>query len=70
MAMIRRMLAVAMTAAIAGTALAACGDKVPESEAAKKLGKVPKQTVDRAREGVNKALQQGVERTRDADKAN
>ncbi len=55
---------------VAGAALAACGDKVPESEAAKKLGKVPKQTIDRASEGVNKALQQGVERNRDADKGN
>jgi len=68
--MVRRLLVVAMTVALAGPALTACGDKVPQSESAKKLGQAPKQTLDRAREGVNKALQQGVERNRDADKGN
>jgi len=38
---------------------AACGDKVPESEAAKRLGQQPKQTVDRVTTNVGKAMQQG-----------
>jgi hypothetical protein len=46
--------------------IAACS-KVPESEEAKKIGNIPKQTIDKAQEDVNKALQQGAERTRDAD---
>jgi hypothetical protein len=47
--------------------LAACGDKVPESEAAKKIGMQPKQTLDRVTTDVNKNLQQGAERTREAE---
>ena len=42
--------------------LAACGDKVPQSEAAKQIGNIPKQTIDNAAAGVNKAMQQGAER--------
>jgi len=42
--------------------LAACGDKVPQSEAAKKIGSLPKQTVDRAAERTTEALKQGAER--------
>jgi hypothetical protein len=42
--------------------LAACGDKVPQSEAAKKIGSLPKQTVDKAAERVTGALKQGTER--------
>jgi hypothetical protein len=42
---------------------AACGDKVPQSEAAKKIGSVPKQTVDRAAERATDALKQGAERS-------
>jgi hypothetical protein len=42
---------------------AACGDKVPQSEAARKIGSVPKQTVDRAAERTTDALKQGAERT-------
>ena len=50
--------------------LAACGDRVPESEAANKLGEVPRRTEEKARQDVTKALQQGAERTRAAsDKA-
>ncbi|MDA8110264.1 MAG: hypothetical protein M0015_16830 [Betaproteobacteria bacterium] len=64
--MVQRMLVLVLLAA----ALAACGDKVPESEAAKKLGEVPKQTEEKARQDVTKALEQGAERTRQAaDKA-
>ncbi len=48
-------------------ALAGCGDKVPQSEAAKKLGSQPKQVVDKAAADVNKALQQGAERRQEAD---
>lgn len=45
--------------------LAACGDKVPESAAARKMGAAPKQTVDKATDDAAKALQQGAERTRE-----
>jgi predicted small lipoprotein YifL len=51
--------------AAALAALAACGDKVPESQAAKKIGAVPKQTVDKATDDAAKALEQGAQRTRD-----
>jgi hypothetical protein len=43
--------------------LAACGDKVPQSEAAKRIGALPKQTVDRAAERTTEALKQGAERS-------
>jgi hypothetical protein len=43
--------------------VAACGDKVPQSEAAKKIGSIPKQTVDRAAERTTEALKQGAERS-------
>jgi predicted small lipoprotein YifL len=39
--------------------LAGCGDKVPQSEAAKKIGDIPKQTIDAAKSGVSKAMEQG-----------
>jgi len=44
-------------------ALAGCG----ESESAKRIGAQPKQMVDRASTDVNKALQQGAERSREAE---
>ena len=44
---------------IASVFLAACGDKVPESEAAKRLGQQPKQTIDRVTTNVGNAMQQG-----------
>jgi hypothetical protein len=47
---------------------AACGDKVPESKAAKEVGNVPKQTVDRATTGVDSAIQQGADRIREEEK--
>ena len=50
--------------------LAGCGDKVPQSEAAKKVGDQPKQVVDRAAQDAAKVLQQGADRTADADKKN
>jgi hypothetical protein len=42
--------------------LAACGDKVPQSEAAKKIGDIPKRTLDSAKSGVNKAMEAGSQR--------
>ena len=42
--------------------LAACGDKVPQSEAAKKIGDIPKQTIDSAKSGVSKAMEVAPQR--------
>ena len=39
--------------------LAACGDKVPESEAAKRVGAQPKKTVDGASSRIGDLMQQG-----------
>ncbi len=47
--------------------LAACGDKVPESEEAKKIGNIPKQTIDRTKAKLDAAAKAGEQRTRDAD---
>jgi predicted small lipoprotein YifL len=55
-----------VTVALLGS-LAGCGDKVPQSEAAKQIGNAPKQTVDKATQDTGKALQQGADRTRQAD---
>ncbi len=44
--------------------LAACGDKVPESEAARRLGQQPKKIVDRVTTNVGKAMQQGQDSER------
>jgi len=49
-------------------ALAGCGDKVPESAAAKKLGEQPRQIVDKVTGDVNKALQKDAERRQEAEK--
>ena len=48
--------------------MAACGDKVPESKAAKEVGNIPKQTIDRATTGVDSAIQQGTDRIREEEK--
>ena len=53
---------------IAWSLLAACGDKVPESKAAKEIGNIPKQTIDRATTGVDAAIQQGAERMKEEDR--
>jgi predicted small lipoprotein YifL len=45
-------------------ALAGCGDKVPASDSAKKIGSAPRQAVDRATQGVNEALQKDAERAK------
>jgi len=44
--------------------LAACGDKVPESEAARRLGQQPKKIVDRVTTDVGSAMQQGQDSER------
>ena len=56
-----------LLAAVLSTLLAGCGDKVPQSEAAKQMGNAPKQAVDKATQDTAKALQQGADRTREAD---
>jgi len=50
--------------------LAACGDKVPESEAAKRIGQQPKKTMDSVTNRVNDLMQQNgqdSERLKDAE---
>ena len=47
--------------------VAGCGDKVPESEAAKQVGNIPKQTLDKVQGGLDQAAQKDAERTHDAD---
>ncbi|MBK8064753.1 MAG: hypothetical protein IPK29_12370 [Betaproteobacteria bacterium] len=50
--------------------LAGCGDKVPESEAARKVGAAPKQAMDNTVNSATRALEQGENKNRDAvDKA-
>ena len=39
--------------------VAACGDKVPESEAARRIGQQPKKTPDGVSSKVGAAMQQG-----------
>ena len=46
--------------------LVACGDKTPESQAAKDIGNIPKQTEDKASADVNAALQKGADRDKAA----
>ena len=58
-----RVLLAAVVLAIAG-----CGDKVPQSEAAKEVGNIPAQTRDRAVESTTRALQQGADRNAEAEK--
>jgi hypothetical protein len=47
--------------------IAACS-KVPESEEAKKIGNIPKQTIDRAQTNIDNAMQAAGERNRQAEK--
>ena len=44
--------------------LAGCGDKVPESEAAKRIGQQPKKTVDSVTSKVGNLMQQGQDAER------
>jgi len=48
--------------------LSACGDKVPESKAAKEVGNIPKQTLDKAVSGTENAMQKSDERNKSEDK--
>jgi hypothetical protein len=48
-------------------ALGGCGDKVPQSEASKRAGEMPKQVVDKATDDTTRALQQGAAPGRQAD---
>ena len=59
-----------LLAVAAAFVLSGCGDKVPQSEAAKKVGDQPKQAVDRAAQDAARVLQQGADRTADADRKN
>lgn len=54
-------------AVLCAVLVAACGDKVPASKAAKELGNVPKQTMDKAVTGVEAGIAQGAERNKEAD---
>ncbi|HEX4330413.1 MAG TPA: hypothetical protein VH105_26755 [Burkholderiales bacterium] len=48
-------------------ALAACGNKTPESQAAKDVGNIPKQTIDKATNDLNANLQKGADRDKKED---
>ena len=55
----------------AALVLSSCGDKVPESEAAKRIGQQPKKTVDGVSSKVNNLMQQSgqdSERLKEGDK--
>ena len=52
---------------IVAAALAACGNKTPESQAAKDVGNIPKQTLDKAVSGTEAALQKGEDRNKSED---
>ena len=43
---------------------AACGDKVPESEAARRVGQQPKKTIDGVSSKVGNLMQQGQDSER------
>ena len=62
--MIKRRLAAALVVAFLS---GGCGDKVPQSQAAKSLGDSPRQVVDKAASDTAKAMQQGAERIRDQE---
>ena len=53
---------------VAWSLLVACGDKVPESKAARDIGNIPKLTIDKASTGVDAAIQQGADRTKEEEK--
>lgn len=55
-------------AAVFALFLHGCGDKVPQPEAAKKVGEQPKQLLNQVEADVNKALQKGVEQRQQAEK--
>ena len=45
-----------------------CGDKVPESSEARRIGEAPKQVIDKASADITKAVEQGVARSSDGEK--
>jgi hypothetical protein len=49
-------------------ALAGCGDKVPQSAAAQKVGGQPRQIIDKVSGDTAKAMQQATERQQNAEK--
>jgi len=51
-----------------GIFVAACGDKLPESEASRNLGEQPKQLLNKVESDVNKSLQKGMEQRIQAEK--
>jgi uncharacterized lipoprotein YehR (DUF1307 family) len=57
-----------IVAAALAAVLAGCGDKVPQSEASKKIGEQPKQVLNKVEADVNKAVQKGIEQRQDAEK--
>ncbi len=64
-----RTLAITRVAALLSLTLAVggCGDKTPESEAAKELGNQPKQTLDNVQNKLDDSAATGAERLQDAD---
>lgn len=54
--------------AIAILLIAGCGDRIPESKAAKELGNAPKQAIDKVTSGADAAIRQGADRAREEDK--
>ena len=49
-------------------ALAGCDGKIPESEAARKVGAAPKQTIDSVTNSAMDAMKQGEDKNREAVK--
>ena len=47
--------------------LTACGNKTPESQAAKDVGNIPKQTMDKAVSGTEAAMQKSADRNKSED---
>ena len=47
--------------------IVACGDRIPESDGAKKLGAAPKQIIDKATADIGRALEQGADQSREAE---
>ena len=52
------------TSLLALLLVAACGDKVPESEAARRVGQQPKKTIDSVSSKVGNLMQQGQDSER------
>ncbi len=63
-----RRTSLAAVAAAAALGIGGCGDKLPQSEAAKKAGEQPRQLLNQVESDVNKALHKGIERRQQAEK--